>query len=172
MSKNFKLCALLECTLLLYGCGYHLAEKKLDAGRGLRIAVPTFANGTTTYRLEQRLTEAVRQELIRRTKFTVVSEDTGDMLVSGEIVGFSSVPVIFNQQGRGSSYSISVAMKISLTDKRSNRVLFKNDNWGFHDVFELGQVSGDFVPEDTPAMERLARQFASAFVASVLHTKP
>ena len=30
------------------------------------IAVPTFTNRTTTYRIEQRVTEAVRQELIAR----------------------------------------------------------------------------------------------------------
>ena len=71
----------------------------------MTIAVPTFTNRTTTYRIEQRMTEAVRQELIRRTRFKVVPEETGDVVMAGEVLSIGAVPVIFNQQGRGSAYT-------------------------------------------------------------------
>jgi hypothetical protein len=153
-------------------CGYRLAGKKLDNGRGQTIAVPTFGNKTTIYRLEQRLSEAVRRELIRRTRFDVVSEPSGDVVVAGEVVSFSAIPVIFNPQGRGTSYSILVDMSVRLIDTRTGAVVFQNDHWTFREVFELAQVSADYVPEDTAAMDRLARRFASSLVASMLHAKP
>ena len=61
------------------GCGYHLANSQLNEGAGSTIAVPTFINKTTTYRIEQRLAEEVRRELIRRTRFKVVSDNAGDL---------------------------------------------------------------------------------------------
>ena len=154
------------------GCGYRLAGKKLDGGAGRTIAVPTFANRTTTYRIEQRLTEAVRREFIRRTKFHVVPEEAGDVLVAGEVVSFTAVPIIFNEQGRGSSYSILVDLNVKMTDTQTGAVLFQNDRWTFREVFELAQNSSEFIPEDTAAVERLARRFASSFVASVMQSKP
>jgi len=53
--------------LISGGCGYQLATKRANAGNGKTIAVPTFTNSTTTYRVEQRLSESLRRELIQRT---------------------------------------------------------------------------------------------------------
>ena len=129
-------------------------------------------NRTTTYRIEQRLTEAVRREFIRRTRFKVIPEDAGDVVVAGEVLSFTAVPIIFNQQGRGSSYSILVDLNIRLTDSSTGAILFQNDRWTFREVFELSQISSEFVPEDTAAIDRLARRFAASLVASVLHSNP
>jgi hypothetical protein len=154
------------------GCGYRLASKKFDGGEGRTIAIPTFTNRTTTYRIEQRLTEAVRREFIRRTRFRVIPETSGDVLVNGEVLSFTAVPIIFNEQGRGSSYSILVDLNVKLIDTMTGATLFQNDRWTFRDVFELAQNSGEFVPEDAAAIDRLARRFASSLVATVLHSNP
>jgi len=158
-------------SFLMPGCGYRLANKNLGGGAGQTIAVPTFTNRTTTYRIEQRLSEAVRQELIRRTRFKVVPENSGDVVMAGDVLSYTAVPVVFNQQGRGSTYDILVDLNVRLTDTKTGKVLFQNDRWTFREVFELAQNSGEFVPEDTPALERLARRFASSLVASLIHAK-
>jgi outer membrane lipopolysaccharide assembly protein LptE/RlpB len=158
------------CVTALSGCGYRLANKNLGGGDGRTIAVPTFANRTTTYRIEQRMTEALRQELIRRTRFKVVTEDTGDLVMAGEVLNYAASPVIFNQ-GRASAYTMLVDLKIRLTDSKTGKVIFQNDRWTFREVFELSQNSGDFVPEDPAALDRLARRFASSLVASIMHSK-
>jgi hypothetical protein len=157
--------------LVLTSCGYRLAGKQLNAGRGLTIAVPIFSNKTTGYRIEQRLTEAVRQELTRRTHFSVRPEEAGDVVLSGEVASIVLSPIIFNDV-RGSSYSVIVDLKVVVTDKRTNKIVFQDDHWTFRDVFELAQNSADIGPEDTVAMERLARRFAASLVASILHVRP
>jgi len=153
-------------------CSYRLAGKRVNGGEGKTIAVPTFVNRTTTYRVEQRITDALRQELIKRTQYRVVPQESGDVVVAGEVLNFVAVPVIFNEQGRGSSYSIIIDMSVRLTDSSTGAVLFQNDYWTFRDIFELAQNSNDFVPEDTAAVDRLARRFASSLVASLLNAKP
>src|SRR5215472_16429490 len=70
------------------GCGYRLATKNFNGGRGQPIAVPAFLNRTTTYRIEQRLAEATRQELIRRTHYDVVESDSADVVLSGEVLNY------------------------------------------------------------------------------------
>jgi hypothetical protein len=144
--------------LTLSSCGYHIAGKRLDAGRGATMAVPTFINRTTGYRIEQRLSEAVRQELIRRTRFAVSSRESADVVMTGEILAITLSPVIFNQRGRGSSYT--------------QTAIFNNERWTFREVFDLAQNSADYVPEDSMAMDRLSRRFASSLVAAILHAKP
>jgi outer membrane lipopolysaccharide assembly protein LptE/RlpB len=161
---------ILAC-LLATGCGYRLANKQLNEGNGRTIAVPTFTNRTTAYKIEQRLSEEVRHELIRRTRFRVVPESTGDVVLTGEVLNYAAVPILFNQQGRGSAYSILVDLSVRIIDTHTGKVLFQNERWTFRDVFELAQNANDFVPEDPAAVERLARRFASTLVASVVHAK-
>jgi hypothetical protein len=159
------------CLLALSGCGYRLANKNLGGGEGRTIAVPTFTNSTTTYRIEQRVTEAVRQELIRRTRFRVVPEASGDLVMTGEVLSYAAVPVIFNPQGRGSAYTMLVDLKVKLTDTKAGKVVYQNDRFTFREVFELSQSSAEFVPEDPAALDRLSRRFASSLVATVMHSK-
>jgi hypothetical protein len=159
------------CLIALTSCGYHIAGRRLDAGKGLTIAVPTFANRTTAYRIEQHVSEAVRQELVRRTRFSVQSENTGDVIVRGEVKNIALSPVIFDPHGRGSAYTVIVDFNVNVVDKRTNTTIFQNDNWTFRDVFELAQNSAEYVPEDGAALDRLSRRFASALVDSMLHSK-
>src|SRR5436309_7598184 len=104
-------------------CGYRLAGAKTNNGAGRTIAVPTFANGTTAYRVEQRVSDSVRREFVRRTQFKVVPAESGDVVVSGEVVDYVASPILFNEQGRASSYNISIGLKVVVTDTQSGAVL-------------------------------------------------
>ena len=157
--------------LLATSCGYHLAGRQINDGNGRSIAVPTFLNRTTTYKVEQQLTEDVRRELIRRTHFKVTPEETGDVVVTGEILAYNAVPVIFNTEGRGSAYTILIDFRVNVRDTQTGKVLFQTDRITFREVFELSQHSSEFVPEDPAAVERLGRRFASTLVASLAHSK-
>jgi hypothetical protein len=153
------------------GCGYRLATKPSHAGAGKTIAVPTFTNLTKSYRIEQRFSDVVRSELVRRTKFKVTSAEPGDVLISGEVIGYGAFPNII-VAGRASTYTISVDMRIVITEVQSGKVLYRNDDWTFHENFELASNSADFVPEEPAAVERVARTFASSLVAALLNTTP
>ena len=167
MIRRVRKCIVFLC-LVLPGCGYRLANKSPNGGQGQTIAVPAFINKTTTYRIEQLLAEAVRQELTRRTRYKVVADDTGDVVVSGEVLAYVAVPVIFNPAGRATAYSLNVDLKVKIADTTTGKVLFQNDRFTFRDVFELSQNSGQFVPEDSAALDRLSRRFASSLVGTVI----
>ena len=166
-------CGLLLSLFFLSSCGYRLAARKEDLGKGRTIAVPTFANKTREggYRIEQRISEAVRKELVRKTNYHVTSESAGDVVIAGEVLGYGSTPAVL-VDGRASQYAISVQLKVVVTDTQTKKVLFQNDAWDYRDSFQLSSTAGDFVPEDPAALERLADRFASSLVASLLHNQP
>lgn len=159
--------------LTLAGCGYRLAARKGGTGEGRTIAVPTFANRTREggYRIEQRISEAVRKELVRKTRYRVTSESAGDVVIAGEVLGYGSTPTVL-VDGRASQYAVAVTLKVVVTDTTTRKVLFQNDAWDYRDSFQLAPTAGDFVPEDPAALERLADRFASSLVASLLHQQP
>jgi outer membrane lipopolysaccharide assembly protein LptE/RlpB len=153
----------------LGGCGYRLASRKGDVGKGQTIAVPTFVNSTYTYRIEQRMTESVRKELARRTHYKVTSADTGDVVLRGEVLSYTTSPTVFDPSGRAAQYALGLSMKVSITESATRKVLFENSAMSFRETFQLSQNAGDFVPEDPAAVDRLAASFASAVAASLVH---
>lgn len=155
---------------MLAGCGYRLAARKGDVGAGRTLAVPTFVNSTNSYRLEQRVSEAVRREFARTTHYKVTSADSGDLVMKGEVVGYGTSPTVFDDRGRAAQYAVSVTLKILVTEPSTGKTLFQNDGMTFRDNFQLSQAAGDFVPEDPAAVNRIAERLASAVVAALVNT--
>jgi hypothetical protein len=151
----------------LSGCGYRLGTAGGDVGEGQTLGVPVFENLTTEFRIEQRLTAALRRELLQRTRYEVTPSAEGDVRLEGQVLGITSIPVILTEAGRGVGYTVTVDLLVRMTETSTGQVIFENPRWTFREVFELSNNSEQFVPEDTAAMERLARRFAESLVAAL-----
>src|SRR6266705_1549106 len=101
------------------GCGYHVVGRTNTLPSGAHtIAVPAFVNRTTTYRVEQILTQAVVREFIARTSYRVVPEPDGaDLLLHGEVTNIASGAVLFDPTtGRATTVLVTVNVRIALQD--------------------------------------------------------
>jgi len=186
---RYEIVPLLLCVLLflfLSACGYHVGGSASLLPPGLKaIAVPALTNDTPRYRIEQRLTEAVVHEFIARTKYRVVSsEDSADAVLHGEITQFEAIPAVFDTtpnssnsttastvnttSARATTMLVSVHMKVSLEERETKRVLYKNDDYLFREPYEISTDPAKFFDEQGPALERMSRDFASRLVADVL----
>jgi hypothetical protein len=58
-------------------------------------------------------------------------------------------------------------MKVSLVD-RSGRVLFENQNFTFRDVYQVSREIASFFDEETPALQRMSRDFARTLVSDIM----
>jgi hypothetical protein len=152
-------------------CGYHVA------GRASRlpsdwssIAIPAFKNDTTRYRLEQRLTEAVIREFIERTKYRVVQNVEGaDGVLHSEVLSIETTPVIFNSTtGEVETMIVTVHTKVSLVDNKTSKTVYKNDDLVFRDEYQISSDVQSFFDEQSPALGRMARDFASKLVSNVV----
>ena len=151
------------------GCGYRLAGKATAIPANVdSVAIPMFTNKSTKYRLEQRLTAAVVDEFVSRTHYRIVPDASqAKAVLTGEVTEFNSTPVIFTGGG-GSTFLVTVRMRVSLKDTTTRKLLFENNNFYFREEFEISRGSKEFFPEEGPAMDRLAREFSRTLVSSIL----
>jgi outer membrane lipopolysaccharide assembly protein LptE/RlpB len=156
---------------LASGCGYHVAGRaaKLPA-TWKTLAVPAFVNRTTRYRVEQRLTDAVIRELLARTTYRVVQEESSaDAVLHGQIATIETSPVLFDSaSGRVTAILVTLHGKVQLLDRASQKIEYQDDNFVFRDEYQISTDITSFFEEQDPALERMARDFASRLVAEML----
>jgi len=161
--------ALAVLVLLSTGCGYHTAGKANLLPSDLRtLAVPAFVNQTQTYKIEQLLTAAVIQEFSTRTTYRVVTQPDADAVLRGTVLTTSTTPLTYDSKtGRAASVLVIVSMSVSLKDKQG-KVLYQNPSYVFREQYQVSQELSSFFEEDSPAFQRLSREFARTLVSNVL----
>jgi outer membrane lipopolysaccharide assembly protein LptE/RlpB len=162
--------ALLSLLIFCTGCGYHTTGKANLLPADLRtLAVPAFANQTQMYKIEQVLTAAVVQEFSTRTKYRVVTQpESADAVLHGAVLTTSTTPLTYDSKtGRAASVLVIVSMSVSLADKQG-KVLYENPSYVFREQYQVSQELSSFFEEDSPAFQRLSREFARTLVSNVL----
>lgn len=155
----------------LSGCGYRVAGKGSRLPETLQtIAVPALQNRTMRYRIEQRLTEALIQELLARTKYRVVQDtETADAVLRGEVTSIDTRAVLFDTNtGRATTMNVTVVLKVRLEERATKNLLYQNDNFLFREQYEISTDVASFFEEQDPALARLSRDFAARLVAALL----
>jgi outer membrane lipopolysaccharide assembly protein LptE/RlpB len=164
------LAAVLAACVSTLACGYHTAGHANLLPPELRtIAVPAFVNQTQTYKIEQMLTSSVVQELVTRTKYHITTDaNSADATLHGIVLSTYTTPLTYDTKtGRASSVLVIVSMSVSLKD-RQGRVLYQNPSYTFREQYQVSQELSSFFEEDTPAFQRLSRDFARSLVSNVL----
>lgn len=153
------------------GCGYHTVGHAEALPPDIRtIAVPAFVSHSQTFRVEQLLTDAVIREFNARTQFHVVSDTRhdADAVLNGTVLSATAAPLAYDSRtGRAASALVTVSMQVTLTDRHGN-VVFQNPSYLFHDQYEISADLPRFFEEDSPAVDRLSRDFARTLVANIL----
>ena len=165
------LTALASAILCISGCGYHVAGRaNLLPATIKTIAVPAFDNRTTTYRVEERLTNAVVHEFLARTSYRIVPKpDAADAVLHGEVDTIANTAEIFDPvTGRATTMLVTVTMKVRLEDRATGNVLYHNDNFVFREPYEISADVKSFFEEESPALDRMSRDFAQRLVADIL----
>lgn len=153
------------------GCGYHVAGTSVNLPSGWKaIAIPAFKNDTTSYRLEQRFTQAVIREFITRTKYRIVQDSaSADAVLTGEVLSIETNPVLFEATtGQVTTMLVTVHTKVQLVDNRTEKAVYKNDDMVFRGEYQIPTDVATFFDEQSPALDRMSRDFASRLVADVL----
>lgn len=157
--------------LLLGGCGYHLAGKATKLPPTVKtVAIPTFTNATTYYKAEQRLTRALINEFITRTKYKIVSSEGGaDAIITGRVNSIVATPVIFDpSSGRATTFLVNVGLSVRMTDPLKKTTYYENKAFSFREEYEISRDPAQFFQEDSAALDRLSRQFAQSLVSAIL----
>lgn len=162
--------------LALPACGYALVGRGTATDPTIkRIGVPTFKDTTAKPALDQKITQKVIEELLKRGHFDVVQTATGvDALVEGELVSYSVVPVGFSEEGTGanktqaSRYAIALTARVKYSKVGVEEPIWATDSFQFRDEYDIGSDPATFFDREDQALDRLATSFARNLVAAML----
>ncbi len=157
----------------LSGCGYSLVGRGGGFDPAIkRIGVPLFRDNTGHSNLDQKITQKVTEELLKRGKVDVVQTTEGvDAIVEGEIVSLQQQPVGFSGTAgttTASRYSITVTARVKYFKPGEAQPLWQNDSFVYRDEYDLGSDSSSFFDREDQGVDRLAQAFARSLVAAML----
>jgi outer membrane lipopolysaccharide assembly protein LptE/RlpB len=158
--------------VLAVGCGYHLVGRSGNLPAQLqKLFIAPFVNQTGRAELDQRLTEEVTQEWVRRGRFQLVSSaGEADAVLSGTITSAGVSPVRFDEQGRATEYQLSVSADCQLVDRTGIKpvVLWRDQQFTRQVSYEVSASAVDYFDREVQAIESVSRDFARGLVVTIL----
>ncbi len=161
--------------LLLLTCSFKECYKQVGKGEALpqhikTIAIPPFQNPGLRYKVEQRFTAAMIDEVLRRQRaLQVVSKTEGaDAVMLGTIKQFFYRGTLLDDFGRARVFEVQVSASIIVKDQTTNKILFSNPNYLFKTEYEVTGDANTFFSEEGPAVQRLARDFAKSVITTIM----
>jgi hypothetical protein len=165
----------LALLLGLQACGYALVGKGIIVDPSIkRIGVPMAKDASGHPGLDQKVTQKIIEELLKRGRFQVVQEAAGvDALVECDILAFAVVPVAFSKdeatgQLQATRYGISLTARVKYSKTGKVEPIWENDAFSARDESNVGNDPDTFFDRDEQVQERLATTFARRVVSAML----
>src|SRR6185503_12715610 len=124
--------------------------------------------------LDRILTEAVRQELQGKGRYTVVQDSTGvDALLTGTVEPVRLTVASLTENRQAQRYLITVRANVEFKDMKESKVLWSNPSLQVSDEYDVAASTTVSDPaaifsQDQNALTRLAKSFARTLVTSIL----
>ena len=159
---------------VLSACGYALVGRGTVVDPTIKkIAVPLFKDSTGKPGLDQKITQKVTEELLKRGRFDVVQERIGaDAIVEGEILRYDQTPVGFSDAGgsrsQASRYAVTLTARVRYVKVGQEEPIWANESFSFRDEYDVGSDPTAFFDQQGQAIELLSTSFARSLVAAML----
>lgn len=149
--------------LLLGACGYHFAGTSGSLPEGVtQIQVVQFENTTSEPYLEQRLTDAVIDQLRRHREIRLVAtENQAEAILTGVVVAFSNNAISFLQNDQIGTYRVTLVADTMLRRQNSDELLWSGrSSWSteFNAAIDVAQQSDLKVRALEELTQRLAEE--------------
>ena len=161
--------------LVLTASGFTECYKPVGRGDALpkhikTLAIPAFQNEALRFKVEQRFTDAMVNEVLRRARaLEVVADPAGaDAVMNGTIKSFWVRPVVLDDLGRARLFEVAITLSLTVRDQTKNKILYDNQNYVFKDQYEISTDPQQFFSEEGPAVDRIARDFAKSVLTTIL----
>jgi outer membrane lipopolysaccharide assembly protein LptE/RlpB len=163
----------LSLVICLTGCGYHQAGSATHIPANVHtLAVPIFATKAQPYHTEMVFTQATISELNTRTKYRIINNDNpdADATLRGTILSQTVTPLTYDAtSGQTSSYLVTITSKVVLT-AHDGHTLYQNNAIVFREQYQSTQDLSGFIQEDSPAVRRIAKDFAQGLISDMLES--
>lgn len=163
--------AAIALSMIVDVCGYKQAGKGKSLPANIKtIAVPVFQNTSLKYRVEQRFTQAVIDEILKRARAirVVANQDNADAVLNGDIRSFRAAGSILDDRGRTRVWDVRIIVSVVVRDLTTHKIIFQNPRMAFEGEYELSDDPQSFFNEENPAVDRIAKDFAQTIVSTLM----
>ena len=150
----------LAAMLLAPACGYHVGGRaSLIPDTVHTISVSAFGNATVRNTLARLLPAEIAREFHARTRYTIVSDPAqADAVLTGALTNFNTMGTTTDPAtGRATSAQVVVTLQITLTERKTGKVLYSHQNYEFRERYEVATDPKVYFDESGTAIERVAR---------------
>jgi hypothetical protein len=133
--------------------------------------VDAFENRTDWADMDQRVTEAVVQEWVRRRRFRILDDrDAAELVLEGVVTSVRVSPVKFDERGRATEYQLRLTASVRFFDDRGEEpvLLWENRSFSRETSYQVDASAVDYFDRQTEAIEELAQEYGRALVISIL----
>lgn len=159
---------------LFSNCGYALVGRGTVVDPTIKkIGVPLFKDSTGRAGLDQKITDKVIEELLKRGRFDVVPDRTGvDAVVEGELLRYDATPVGFSDAGgvrtQASRYAVTLTARVRYSKVGVDEPIWASEAFSFKDEYDVGNDPTTIFDQSGQAIERLSTAFARSLVSAML----
>jgi|GEM_PF-6526210 len=120
---KFVLCALCSvlCALVLIGC--FVPPKMTREGESIFVSI--FKNKTREYGLEEELSSAIIEEVMKGGVFKIESKERADYSLYGEILDYKKAPIAWTSDKEITEYRLTLRVVFEL--KRGDTIILKEE---------------------------------------------
>jgi outer membrane lipopolysaccharide assembly protein LptE/RlpB len=153
------------------GCGYALVGHASNLPADIKkVYIKPIENRTARQQVDQILTTAIANEMVKRQRFQIISTPDGaDAELSGAVTGFGATPVTFDQAGRATSYEI--ALTASVAFKRvggDQKVVWQNKAYTYKESYAVDPSASTYFDRENEAILSVAKNFSQTMVSDLL----
>jgi outer membrane lipopolysaccharide assembly protein LptE/RlpB len=155
---------------VLGGCGYALVGRGITLPTDIKqVYIKPFENRTPRSQVEQFLTRAVADEMVKRRRFTIIASPQGeDAELSGSVVAFGATPVTFDNGGRATQYEISFTVQIAFKRPGVEKPIWSNTHYNYRESYPIDVSQVDYFDRENETIQKAAKKFAQTMVSDLL----
>ena len=163
--RSWKNCWLLPTLLVmvLAGCGYSLRGSLPEHIR--TVAVPIFKNRTLEPAVENFLTRAIVEAFSTNGRLRVVTPETADSILEGEVIGYDVQSIAFDPRLNIRQYRLIVTLNLKYTDVGGKRVVFERKNLQERADFLVPATVSETIAREASALRTAAADIARSVVS-------
>lgn len=157
---------------VLPGCGYHLVGTTSNLPPDVKtLHVATFDNPTGWADMDQRLSEAIAREWVRRRRFVLVDKrEQADIELKGTIRSVAINPVTLDSQGRATEYQMTLTVAAELDDIRGEKpkMLWQDKGFSRRTSYTVDVNAVNYFDRQIESMDEVSDLLARDLVTAVL----
>jgi outer membrane lipopolysaccharide assembly protein LptE/RlpB len=156
--------------VLLGGCGYALVGRSSNLPEDVEsVYIGTLKNETTRVEIDQILTAAVIDEMVKRRRLQVVNAASdADSEIRGTVTRFGVTPVAFDAEGRATEYQVSISLKMLFVRLDTGEELCRRDLSQFREPYPVDESETTYFDRETLALEQVSGTFAETLITDLL----